>query len=187
MDFSDVILKQKLKEGDYYAFEHLFKIYHTKLFSFALRFIKDKQLALEIVMDVFLNFWNHKENAVNINNIESYLVISTRNQCLNKLRSKDKILNYYTDSDLQILEYEIDFYNNDRITEKIFSTELQQELERIINLLPHQQQLVFKLSRIEGLSSEKIAKELNLSKRTVETHIYVALKFIKEKLIFFFS
>ncbi|HJX72149.1 MAG TPA: sigma factor [Bacteroidales bacterium] len=78
------IILQKLKEGDYFAFEHLFKTYHPRLFSFARKILKDDSSAQEAVHDVFMRHWNRKEKIILRKSREGYLAASTRNQCINR-------------------------------------------------------------------------------------------------------
>ena len=182
MNISDTKINNRLEASDNSAFEQIFQTYHSKLFAFARRFVKDKESAHQIIMDVFLNLWNQHEKIELINNTESYLIVCTRNQCLNYLRSKKDKLKYYSETDLKLIEYELNFYQSPQIIDNLFTEKLQEELDKAILKLPPQQQIVFKLSRLDGLSSAEIAQKLGLSKRTVETHIYAALKFLKENL-----
>jgi RNA polymerase sigma factor (sigma-70 family) len=57
---------------------------------------------------------------------------------------------------------------------------MQENLQKLVAQLPGQQQKIFHLSKEEGLSSEEIAVKLNLSKRTVDNHLYRAVSFLKE-------
>ncbi len=182
MQIEDIILLQKLKEGDYFAFEHLFKKYHLKLFSFAKKILKDDALALETVHDVLMRLWDRKDKLAITRSLESYLTISTKNQCINYLRTKKNELKTVSETEFLFIEDELDYYQHEGILDTLISEELERIINTAIEQLPVQQQKVFKLSRIEGLSSKEISKELNLTLRTVETHIYLALKFIKEKL-----
>ena len=187
MGFSDAKNIKGFKEEDYLAFEQIFKTYHGKLFAFARRFVKDNESARQIMLDVFLNFWNQKEKVELIKNIESYLVVCTKNQCLNYLRSKTGKIKYYSETDLKLIEYELKYYESPRVIDNLFAEKLQEEIDKAILKLPPQQQTVFKLSRVDGLSSAEIAQKLGLSKRTIETHIYAALKYLKEYLKTFLS
>jgi len=182
MKISDTKINDILEANDNFSFEQIFKTYHSKLFAFARRFVKDKESARQLIMDVFLNLWNQHEKIELINNIESYLIVCTRNQCLNYLRSKNDKLKYYSETDLKLIEYELNYYQSPQIIDNLFAEKLQEEIDKAILKLPPQQQTVIKLSRIDGFSSAEIAQKLGLSKRTVETHIYTALKFLKENL-----
>jgi len=60
---------------------------------------------------------------------------------------------------------------------------LQDALHSLIQKLPFMQQKVFLLSRTKGFSNQEIADQLQLSKSTVENHIYAALKTIRRLLV----
>ncbi len=182
MDVDETIILQKLKEGDCFTFEHLFKTYHPRLFSFARKILKDDSLAQEAVHDVFMRLWNRKEKIVLRSSLNAYLVASTRNQCINLLRIKKNNPEFLTEADMQIVELEMEYYQDQAILDKLISEDLRERIFEIVHTLSDQQQKVFKMSRFEGLSSKEISKRLNLSPRTVETHLYLALKSIREKL-----
>lgn len=182
MQINDTILLQRLKEGDYFAFEHLFKTYHLKLFSFAKRILKDDTLARETVHDVLLRLWNRKNKIVLKKSLESYLIISTKNQCINYLRTRKSEIKALSDKDINLIEDELDYYQAEGILDILMSADLEDRIQNAIQQLPKQQQKVFILSRFDGHSSREISRELKLTLRTVETHLYLALKFIKTKL-----
>ncbi|MBN2212606.1 MAG: RNA polymerase sigma-70 factor [Bacteroidales bacterium] len=182
MDIDETIILQKLKEGDCFTFEHLFKIYHPRLFSFARRILKDDSLAQEAVHDVFMRLWNRKEKIILRSSLGAYLVASTRNQCINILRMKKNEPKFMSEADIQMAELEMEYFQDEAILDQLISDDLRERITGIVSELPDQQQQVFRLSRFEGLSSKEISEKLNLSQRTVETHIYLALKTIREKL-----
>ncbi|MBN2611681.1 MAG: RNA polymerase sigma-70 factor [Bacteroidales bacterium] len=182
MQIDETRLLQKLKEGDCFAFEHLFKTYHLKLFSFAKRILKDDMLAREAVHDVLLRLWKRKDKIVLKKSLESYLVTSTKNQCINYLRLNKNDLKTISDTDLGLTEHELEFYQEHGILDLLISSDLEKKIGNVVKQLPPQQQKVFVLSRFEGLSSKEISENLDLTVRTVETHIYLALKFIREKI-----
>lgn len=182
MDSNDLILLQKLKGESYDAIEHIFKTYHKKLVSFARRIVKNNHHADDIVMDVFIKFWNQRESIIINKSIEAYLITSVKNQCLNYLRSHKNMLKHYSETDLKLYEFELKYYENDQVIEKMNAAKLEEKINEVILKLPPKQQEVFRLSRSEDLKTDEIAVKLNISKRTVETHIYNALKYLKEEI-----
>jgi RNA polymerase sigma-70 factor, ECF subfamily len=179
MEVTSDILLDNLKKGDISAFETIYKLYYKTIFRFVNKFLKNTENAKEVTTDIFLAFWNQREKIVIKKNIGAYLIVTARNHCLNFLRTKNRLL---SQNDLQLVELELYYFEDEKITDAISSNELEKHILIFVDQLPMQQKTVFQLSRSQGLSNEEIAQKLNLSKRTVETHLFMALKFLREKL-----
>ena len=182
MQLSEQLLIERIKESSYYAFEHLFKEYHPRLFAFARRFIKDDHHAREVVLDVFIRLWERREKLTITKSLNAYLLISTKNHCLNFIRSRRDEIQYYSEADLQLLELELSHYTDNMIIENLTASQLSEEIDKAVSNLPDQRQKIFRLSRFEGRTSKEIAKKLKLSVRTVETHIYLSIKQLRDDL-----
>lgn len=169
------------------AFELLYHRYKEKIYFFSLRYLADKSDSEEIVQMVFISLWEHRKTLDVSKSIKSYLYKITVNHIYNYLKKK-AIQRRYIETELLKSEG----YSNSTL-DNIFYIELEKKIKLIISSLSPQQQLIFRLSRFEGLSHEEIAKKLELSIRTVENQIYRVLKVIKMHLkeelfflIFFF-
>ncbi|MBL0744511.1 RNA polymerase sigma-70 factor [Chryseolinea lacunae] len=164
-----------IQHDDYTAFQLLFKKMYSPLCQFCMKFVKAREVAEELVSDVFYNIWKNRSRLV-IASPKAYLFASVRNKGYDHLR---KIKNTawcdleeasdvpagVTDSqDLLVLE------------------ELNTTLEQSMARLPKQCRLIFTLSREEGLKYREIAAQLNLSVKTVETQMGRALKHLRSAL-----
>lgn len=172
----DQPLIEGLAKGDHGAFEELFLKYYSPLVVFAVRMVEDEDTARELVQDVFVNFYE-KNIVLHIHtSLKSHLYQSVRNRCLNHLK-REKLLRGHH----QIIlaeNKESDAYFESAVE----TSELQQHLYGIIGRLPEKCKEVFEMSRFDGFTNQEIADQLNLSKRTVETQISKALKFLREQL-----
>lgn len=158
------------------AIELLFKLYYKPLCSHAVRFVYSKEIAEDIVSDVFYSFLQKSIYTQVKTSYRSYLFASVRhNACAYIQREVDKISKEKDDSldlissfptPLQILQYD----------------ELHQAIEKIINELHPQCRKAFLMSRYESMKHQQIAHELNISKKTVEAHITKALKILRAAL-----
>ena len=81
-------LALRIKNGDEYAFELLFRKYYVRLCGFANKFLNDPEEAREIVQDVFLGLWEAREDIRPEDSLNSYLFRITQNKCINKLRRR---------------------------------------------------------------------------------------------------
>lgn len=161
----------KLTQGDARAFECLFKLYYTKLTLFANRFLNNIDAAEEIVSDIFVALW---ENGHEINftcSVSSYLYKSVQNKCLNYIKHQ-KIENLY-----------VNYLERQQLLDEVLLTAegpyLEKEMARQINIalesLPEKCREIFMMNRFDHMKYKDIAKKLNLSQKTVERQISIAL------------
>ncbi len=164
---------------DISKFEELFQVHYAALCSYALRFLKNHELAEDIVSETFYILWKSRDNLHKIKNPKAYLFKSVHNNCLYYIRSEK---NHQTvrDYDFKILDFEKP-ENKDPI-DSLLLKELTDQLESAISHLPDQQQKVFRMKRFENMKNKEIAKELNLSVKTVEMHMNKAVNHLWEEL-----
>ena len=170
------LLVQKMVLGEEFAFKVLFENYKDVLFNYSLKLTKSEDLAEEIVHDVFLKIWKQRAKVNPELSFQALIFKITRNESLNFLKRaasdlslKRKLMVYFQKFHNETEDYVV-YADYEGITLKA------------VELLPPQQQLVFKMSRIEGKSHEEISEELRLSKGTVKNHMGLALRFIKKYL-----
>lgn len=154
------------------TYQHVFKAYYRQLCNFAFTFVKDKDVAEDVVQDVFLKFWKKIEGLENQDNLKSYLYTSTRNRAIEKLRKKRE--EYGLDDKLENIP---ELYED-----KIEQTVLLERVYNTIKDIPGKSKRVFELSKLRGFTYQEIADELNISVKTVESHMVKALKFLREQL-----
>ncbi|MCG8697561.1 MAG: RNA polymerase sigma-70 factor [Bacteroidales bacterium] len=173
---NESILIKKLRNGEEYAYEQLFKLYYEQLVLFALKMLGDYDSARELVQDLFVDLYD-KRKQININtSLKSYLYRSTRNRCYNELNSKKIHLKYENYAKQHISDAE-------ESTENVFNiSEMEHAMQVAINKLPAKCKAIFMMNRFEGLSNSEIAEKLTISKRTVETQISKALKILRVEL-----
>jgi RNA polymerase sigma-70 factor, ECF subfamily len=175
-------LPDKIKAGDVKAYRELFDTFHTDLCRFAMQYVRDEDIAKEIVQDFFVNFWIKRE-ALSINSsLSSYLYSSIRHRSLNYLRDNKRF------SKLELNEEIPDNTNNNfALSGEIDAKDLNKNILEAIEELPPKCRTVFKLSREEELTYKEIAEKLNISIKTVETQMGIAFKKLREKLKPLFS
>ncbi|TDE14637.1 RNA polymerase sigma-70 factor [Dyadobacter psychrotolerans] len=151
------------------GYDLLFRHYYAALCSHAVRYVYSKEIAEDIVADVFFAFWKKSAHENITTSFRAYLFISVRNKCLTYLRWE---MNKETCEELD----EYDLVSAHSQPDKLMEfDELYLKIEKIINALPPQNQRVFLMSRFEGKSYQEIADKLQISKKAVEAHISKAL------------
>jgi RNA polymerase sigma-70 factor (ECF subfamily) len=165
----------KFREGDERAFQSLFRKYYAALCHFARQFLNDSELAEEVVQDMFVKIWE-KRISLNIeSSVKHYLFRSVRNQCLNQIQH-EKIKKQYASKVLESASQDID------PSHFFLEIDLIQRIEKSIDALPPKRREIFRLSREQGLKYKEIADTLNISIKTVEAQMGLALKHLRHEL-----
>ncbi|GET29864.1 RNA polymerase sigma-70 factor [Prolixibacter sp. SD074] len=167
---------ERLRSGDRTAFELLFQFYYPGLVIYATQFAVDELQAEDIVQNMFIKLWEKRQRVKLVDSLKSYFFTSVRNSCLNSLKHqqvKSKYIGQLYDMSEKNLLYQPNLY---------IASELQEIIRQAIDELPERCREVFVMSRLEQMKNDEIAEKLNLSKRTVETHISHALKILRVKL-----
>lgn len=167
-----------LKNDNPRAFKLLYELYYDKLCHVAFSYLRNMEDAEEIVQNVFIKVWEKRENIETLTS--SYLYTLTKNACLDFIKRPKLII---SDKDFydQQLSNPVAFITND-IASEIIAMELDAKIKKTIEELPQMQKEVFVKSRFEGIKNEDIAIQFGISKRTVDTHIYLAVKHMKSRL-----
>ncbi|MCR8559789.1 RNA polymerase sigma-70 factor [Mucilaginibacter sp. BJC16-A38] len=166
---------KQLIEGNEDVFTSLYESYSEKVYRLAFRFLKDKALSEEVVQETFINVWLSREKLDPEGNMWLYLYVVAKRLALNSLRQACKS-NDFVENLLNFME------EQNSTEEEVLARDLENFTGKIIEKLPRQQQLVFKLSRVEGLSYKEIAEQLNISPNTVKNHMVEALKTLRSQL-----
>lgn len=163
-------------------FDALFIRLYPKVKGFALKLLQDEDDASDVAQDIFIKIWNQQEIWLTDDYNESYIYAMTRNHIYNIMRRRVLERNYQEQKKNKVLDsinYVPDF------EEEIYSKELELLYKLRIEEMPTQRRTIFKLSRFDGKTNQEIADLLNLSIRTVERHIHLALTDLKGISLFF--
>jgi len=176
LDNKDQILYNGIKAGGKDTFQVLFEEYYLRLVIFAQKYLIDLDLSREIVQGFFVNLYEQRETITIQTSLKSYFYQSIRNRCLNVIKQENVRLAHHGKIRKILIDSENDWQDT------MIESELANQIRQIVTNLPRKCRQVFKMSRQEGLSNKEISEKLNLSVRTVETHISNALKVLREKL-----
>ena len=137
----------------------------------------DDQRAQDAVQDVFVKFWNKREEIDTKVNIKAYLFTSVKNKCFEVLR-REKMVDGHKDNIVQ----QESLRHEDTIEVDIEKYVRLEKIHKAIQTLPTKCQEVFSLSKVNGLSYQEISDFMGISIKTVENQIVRALKLLREKL-----
>lgn len=171
---AEVLLR--LKEGDESAFDAVYWKYSSWVFNFIHSLLYDKSLAEDLTQTVFLKIWEKRATIDPELLFDSYLFAIARNlvykETENRLRAEQLA------TSLQRIPFETDSLTEDNID----ADSLRAYIDDLIEQLPPSRKHIFQLSRRQHLSNKEIASQLSISEKTVESQLYRALGFLKQKL-----
>jgi len=155
------------------SFHALYIRFRPGLSSFASTIVKNAEDADEIVNDVFVSIWEKQQLLILDDSLKNYLFKAVKNRCLNRIKKARLPFAEMPDEFLAVsLEHAAD-----RMLE---GKDLQHQITLLIEQLPTKCKQVFLLSRMFDLSYKEIAQIMDISTKTVENQIGIALKFLKE-------
>lgn len=158
------------------AFDALFRAYYARLVKFAAAYLSETALAEEVAADVFVALWQNRVSLSKIENPESYLYIAAKNRCLNALR-KNPVVKVSMDEQPHLHNQFADTFSEDMV-----HRELHAKLNALVDALPEQRRLIFRMIKEDELTARQTAEILNLSVRTVESQIYKAVKTLEAEI-----
>lgn len=170
-------LLERISESDEHAFEDLVSCYYGRLMSFTCSFIEQNEVAEELVMDAFLKLWQQRDKLTSVRNLDTYSYVLVRNQALNYLRKKKSdVLKLLEDKHIELIPFT---QNPER---SIISKEALSQVNSAIDALPPKCKMVFKLLREEGISRKEAAEILNISVKTIDAQMAIAVERIAKAL-----
>ncbi|HTN08560.1 RNA polymerase sigma-70 factor [Agriterribacter sp.] len=154
-------------------FTDIFKQHEYKLYTLALALTKSDQYAKDIVQDVFMKLWEHRNHIHTIANMDAWLYRLTENKVIDFLRktAADKRLRDALWTNMQHMVNETE--------ETVSSREYNQVIEKAISHLPPQRKRIYRLSKEQGLNYCQIAHELGISRHTVKHQLFYALRAVR--------
>jgi len=166
---------QALASGDVAAFERLYRSLEPKLYAFALKLVRHREDAEEIVQEVFMKVWERRSQLDPNHNLDGYLFTTAKHLVYNKARrhAYEFAFSQYLSTHGIVAE---------NATQNLLEhQELAQLFEEACAAMPPIRRQVFAMSRTEGLSNQEIATALNTSNSNIENHINKALKVLRQK------
>ncbi len=170
---------ENIKSGNIAQYKQMFKQYYRQLVLFSFRYVKDIQVAEDIIQDVFVNIWNKRDTLDFSLNFKSYLFSSVRNHSLMYINKISK----FEHVNLRLVTEKSDNNPDSKVEVK----ELEEMLVKIISELPEKRKEIFCMSRFDKLTYSEIAVALGLSVNTIETQMSRALKYIRKRTKSFFK
>ncbi|MDE6587966.1 MAG: RNA polymerase sigma-70 factor [Paramuribaculum sp.] len=174
---NELHLIDRLRQSDYDAFSTLYRRYSPRVYHTVLRMFGNADVAADVVQDLFLKIWEKRADMDPSGNFEAYIHVVARNLAYSYLRNElDKLENISTAEAAAMCA------GGDDPSKELEAMSTGEFIRRIIDSMPPVRRQIFIMSRFDNLSHKEIAARMNISERTVESHIYQALKIIHKSL-----
>lgn len=168
------VLIERIRLGDSKAFTELYGIYFANVYRFSYKFLKSREHAQECTQLTFIKIWERREHIDSSLNFKSYIFTITKNCVLKTIEQSAKENKF---AEFVQLEYDSNLH-----AESSDHEDLEKIANDILEQLPPQRQLVFKLCKLEGKSYDEVALDLGISSGTVRDHMFKASKAIRKQL-----
>jgi RNA polymerase sigma-70 factor (family 1) len=171
---SELIIRNALESDTAKGIELLFRWYYVPLCSHAVRYVSSREIAEDIVSDVFYQFHSEETFRKVETSFRAYLFTSVRYRAFDYVRAEMR-----RSTSLQQAEYMP--IGEDQQPDNLTQFEdLYHDVLRAIHDLPVKRREIYMKHRFEGKKYQEIAKEMDLSLRTVETHMYQAIHQVRK-------
>lgn len=168
-------LTTRLKDGDEHAFRVIYDRYHHRLFQYSLRFTQSTEATQEIIQDVFLTLWTHRQSLQPTRSLQNYLYTLNKHENFKFLQRAARQATLQREI---IARYET---QRNPTEEAVIYQEYMDIAGEAVDHLPAQRQLIFRMFRFEGRSSQEIAALLGISHHTVRAQLVKATQYIKKQ------
>jgi len=176
----DIGLVKRAKSGDYQAFDLLVLKYQSRLISTAFKFVKDVQIAEDVVQDSFIKAYKALESFREDSSFYTWIYRITVNTSKNFLVSK-KRKSELLNSDLsEEASYEIEPVETYSPEDLLQATQLKKVITETIDQLGEDTRTALTLRELDGLSYEQIAEVVNCPVGTVRSRIFRGREVIDE-------
>ena len=165
-------LQTRIAKHDETAFTQLYLHFGKKLIYFSISLVRSKEIAEELVEDVFVKLWANRDHITEIENLTVYLYVAVKNKSLNALsqKAKELVAASFDYLDTTVDEFAADPYD------LLITAEMMGRMHQAIESLPPRCKMIFKLIREDGLRYKEVGDILNISVNTIDAQMAIAVK-----------
>lgn len=168
------MLLEQVGNDDERAFRMVFDYYKVPFYSTAFKMTRSGDIATEIIQEAFVTLWVKRKLVAMAKKPEAYLFTILHNCIYAHFRKLAQ------DRRLEIKMGQEREESDNYIERVLIEKENRTILTNVINKLPLQQSIIYKMAKQEGLSRNEIAKQLNISPNTVKNHLAAAVAYLRE-------
>lgn len=171
----DRIINELARNSSQKALQELYIMYYRKLFRYVGFYVRDEEVVAEIVSDVFFAIWEKRVELTDVRNFNAFIYRIAKYKALNYLRGRN--LNTI---DINDIPFDLFAGTTSSPEDNLISSETVENINNAIEQLPSKCKLAFKLVREDGMSYKEVSELFAISTKTLEVHIYRAVRKIRE-------
>lgn len=162
--YDDNTLLSLLQKGDGNAYTLIFEEYHRELYRFAYRYLLSKEMAEDVIQNLFVYLWNERANLGHIRNLKNYLYTAVKNRVLNLIRNNNTAVRhaYYLSQNRPVAD--------EKLLPLMENPEMIQILDNVARHFKEPKKTIYHLKIHEQKKNAEIAEMLGISYNTVKTH-----------------
>ncbi|WP_408029057.1 RNA polymerase sigma factor [Tenacibaculum xiamenense] len=164
--------------GEYQAFDFLYKQYHSKMYKFGIRYCKNEELVKDCVQEVFMYIYDSKNNKKVPDNVGAYLNKCLRNLIFKKMESEKR--QWSCLDNVVSTMFLIDCCEKEQILLEDREKK-KQKMNQALSMLTNDQKQLLLLKYCEGVSYREISKALKIKEDSAKKQVYRLLKRIRIK------
>ena len=172
----DINALNKMSKGDLNAYRYLFDSYFSDLCNFLKLYFSDQTIAEDIALEIFVSLWEKRKELKIKSSVKGYLFQSAKYKAISHLRKERKEI--FTQLDVS----DISDLADSEPRESIEIKELRKIIDEAINSLPEKSRIIYRMAWEENLPHKLIAEKLDISPKTVENQVGIALKKLRDSL-----
>lgn len=174
----NLLLFEQIARGDKDAFDAFFERYYPKLVQFALLFVDSRPQAEDVVADVLVNMLIHRERVFLLAHFEAYLYASVKKKAFSVIKKQARV-SYYPQQPQNVKQLTATAAGPHEL---LVEQELRATIQEVIQHFPPRRKMVFQFIREDGLSYRQVADLMEISERTVEVHLKLAIKTLRQEI-----
>jgi len=181
-EFTDNELLTRMRDGDTGALGVIYIRYASSVSDFAMRFIYVREDVDDITHNIFCKLWENRDKLTDVESLKAYLFMMTRNAIFKVFRHKQVVNEYEADA---VRNPETEISDGENV---VTTADLMEMIDLKISKMPDLQRKIFCMSRYDNMTYGEIAKSLNISPKTVQKYIGLALAELRklvEVMLFF--
>ena len=157
--------------NDQAAYKELFVLLHSRLKQFAYSILKSQEEAEELVSDLFIKVWQKRDQLTTIESPLLYFYTTAKNLAYNRLNKQKRQQNLHPEE--WLVHLNSIYFDPEQL---MMTEEMMRQIRQAVNSLPPRCRIIFKLVKEDGLKYKEVAELLQLSVKTIEAQMAIALR-----------
>lgn len=172
------------EKADIRRFNEIFATYRERFIRFAFSYTHNNEVAEDLVTESLMYYWENRRRLEEVRDVPMYILVTLKNKCLDHLQ-REKTWGDIAENLMSNSQWELQMRISNLEAcepEVLFANEIRQLVDSALEKLPEKSRRIFLMSRYEGKNYQTIARETNLSVKSIEFHVSKSLQVLRREL-----